>query len=61
MKTLIKIIGIMVFSLIMYSIPILIACSFCLDWNNGIQFLLIITGCVQVAVLCTCLYMEVEG
>ena len=60
MKTLIKTIGVMVFCLVMYAIPILIACSFLLDWNGGIQFLLTITGFAQLATLCVCLYVEVE-
>ena len=61
MKTLIKTIGVMVFSLAMYAIPILIACSFFLDWNHGIQFLLIMTGCMQLAALCAWIYTEVGG
>lgn len=60
MKTLIKTIGVIVFSLMMYSIPILVACSFCLNWDGGIKFMLIITSCAQLVVLCTYVYTEVE-
>ena len=34
MSKLIKIIGSIVFTVVMYSVPILFACSICLNWNG---------------------------
>lgn len=61
MKTLIRIIGVTVVCLAMYAIPILIACSFCLNWDDSLKFLLTSLGIIQLAALCTWVYMEVEG
>ena len=61
MKTLIKIIGVIVFCLAMYSIPILIACSFCLDWDNYFKFLLTMGGLLEFMVLCAWICTEVDG
>ena len=60
MRTLIKIIGVMVFCFAMYAIPILIACSFCLNWDDSLKFLLTSVGLIQLAALCALVYVEVE-
>lgn len=60
MKTLIRIIGVMVVCLAMYAIPILIACSFCLDWDDSLKFLFTSVGLVELSGLCTWVYMEAE-
>ena len=41
MNSFIRIIGSVVLSLILYAIPILLACSFCLEWDFYISFVLI--------------------
>lgn len=41
MNSLIKIIGSVVLSSVLYAIPILLACSFCLEWDFYISFVLI--------------------
>ena len=61
MKALIKIIGVMVFCLAMYAIPILIACSFCLNWDAFFKLLFILVGLMQLAALCSWIYMEVDN
>ena len=44
MNSLIRIIGSMVLSLVLYAIPILLACSFCLGWNGYVSFAFIIVS-----------------
>ena len=61
MKTLIKTVGVIVVCLAMYAIPILIACSFCLNWDILFKFLLTSVGLIELSALCTWVYMEVEG
>lgn len=60
MKTLIKIIGVMVICLAMYAIPILAACCFCLDWDDALKFMLVLVGSMELAMLCVWVYTEVD-
>ena len=60
MKTLIRIIGVMVVCLAMYAIPILIACSFCLNWDVLFKFLLTSVGLIELSGLCTWVYVEMS-
>lgn len=44
-------IGIIIFSLVMFSVPILTACSFCLSWSSHSKFILTILTIVQLVIL----------
>lgn len=60
MDKLIKIIGILVFSVLMYALPIIVALSFVLNWSDGIQFGLVILSLMQFSSLFAWIYMEME-
>lgn len=48
MNILIRIIGSVILSLVLYAIPILLACSFCLEWDGSISFILIIVSLIEL-------------
>lgn len=60
MGTLIKIIGSVVFAVVMYSVPILLACSFCLHWDGEYKFLLLVCSLLQFIFLCFAILDKVE-
>ena len=51
MNTLLGIIGGIVFSIVMYSVPILTTCSIALNWDGTISFGLIALSLIQLYVL----------
>ena len=55
MSKLIKIIGSIVFTVVMYSVPILFACSICLRWNGVLKLWLSIGVGLQIVAV----YLEV--
>ena len=55
MSKLIKIIGSIVFTVVMYSVPILFACSICLHWNGIFKLWFSIGVGLQIVVV----YLEV--
>ena len=60
MDKLIKLIGILVFTALMYIIPIAVTLSFVLNWSSGIQFALVVVSLLQVSSLFAWIYMEMD-
>lgn len=60
MDKLIKIIGILVFSALMYVLPIIVTLSFVLNWPGTIQFSLVILSLMQFSSLFAWIYIEME-
>lgn len=60
MDKLIKLIGIVVFTALMYTIPIMLTLSFVLNWSSGIQLGLIVLSLLQVSSLFAWIYMEMD-
>lgn len=58
MKTIIRLLGSVIFGLSMYSVPVLCVCAYTLGWDNSIKFLLTIASVGQVALLCEFVYLE---
>lgn len=56
MNILIRIIGSAVLSLVLYVIPILLACSFCLEWDGYICFVLIVVSFTEIYYLATFIF-----
>lgn len=56
----VKIIGSIVLSFIIYSVPILTTCSFAYDWDGIIQFLLTFASFMEMLFLMAFIYDEAE-
>lgn len=52
MNIIIKIIGSLVFAIVMYSVPILFTCSIFLHWHPFIKLLCLICAALQLMALC---------
>ena len=61
MKNFFTAIGILLFSLFMYAIPIVLALSFALNWNQHIQFVLVFIAIVQLILICAAIQLIMEG
>jgi hypothetical protein len=53
MKNMVNIIGIFVTTAILYTIPILTACSFIYKWNGSSKTVLIVVSIIEFCGLCT--------
>ena len=60
MTKIIKIIGSIIFSCVMYSLPILTTCSFCFDWDGFSKMILLICSCGQLMALIVWVYYKAE-
>ena len=60
MDKLIKLIGILVFTALMYIIPIAVTLSFVLNWSSGIQLALVVLSLLQFSSLFVWIYMEMD-
>lgn len=60
MDKLIKLIGILVFTALMYTIPIAVTLSFILNWSSGIQLALVVLSLLQISSLFAWIYMEMD-
>lgn len=60
MSAVIKMIGSIVLSFVVYSVPILTTCSFVYDWNGIIQFLLTFASFMEMLLLVALIYNEVD-
>ena len=60
MDKLIKLIGILVITALMYIIPIAVTLSFVLNWSSGIQLALVVLSLLQVSSLFAWIYMEMD-
>lgn len=58
MSKLIKIIGSIVFSVAMYTVPICTACAFIKDWDGFLKLILLLVSAGQVSALVACVYLE---
>lgn len=56
MKSVLLIIGSIIFSALMYCVPILLVCSFVLKWDAFFQYLLTIFAIVQFCFLVAAIY-----
>lgn len=61
MKDLITVIGILLFSLFMYAIPIVLTLSFVLNWGHSVQFVLVLIAIIQLAFICTAIQFIMEN
>lgn len=60
MSKIVRVLGAVVFSLLMYSVPIILALSFVYDWDGYYQFLLSIAAGVQFLVLVATVLSKAE-
>ena len=60
MSKIVLILGAIVFSLLMYSVPIILTLSFVYDWDSYYQFLLVIAAGVQFLVLIAAVLHKAE-
>lgn len=51
MKEIIRILGSIVFTAVMYCVPILLTCSFCFGWDSFVKLLLCFCACGQFAAI----------
>ena len=56
----IKFIGAVVFTAILYALPILLTCSFAFSWIPLIKLVLLITNLFVFTVICMVIFGEVE-
>ena len=56
----IKIIGSVVFTAMMYALPILLACSFAFSWIPFIKLVLLITNLFVFTAICAAIFDEVD-
>lgn len=61
MSKIVLLLGTIVFSLLMYSVPIIVVLSFVYDWDGYYQFLLVIAAVVQFLFLVYTVLNKVEG
>ena len=61
MKDFITCIGIFLFSLFMYAIPIVLTLSFALNWGYSVQFVLVLIAIIQFAILCAVVQFIMEN
>lgn len=55
----VKVLGCIIFSLMIFSVPVLTALSFALGWSPAIRFFLTIASACMLVALITLLYAEV--
>lgn len=60
MKKIVYGIGVLVITMLLYTIPILTVCSFIYDWHNSVQFTLIVTSIIEWMGL-SCLISDFGG
>lgn len=60
MKKCIRIIGCIGLSILIFSMPILTACSFALDWSGSLKFLLSILSTMEFILITFVVYEEVN-
>ena len=60
MSKIVLLLGAIVFSLLMYSVPIIVVLSFVYDWDGYYQFLLVIAAGVQFLFLVSTVLNKVE-
>lgn len=60
MSVLIKIIGSIIFGLLMYAIPVLLVCSVVYGWDGFVQLVLYIFAFGELGALCTLIYSASE-
>ena len=61
MKEFITVIGILLFSLLMYAIPIVLTLSFALNWDGSVQFVLLLIAIIQLALICVAVQFIMEN
>ena len=61
MKEFITAIGILLFSLFMYAIPIVLTLSFALNWDGYVQFVLVLIAIIQLALICAAIQFIMEN
>lgn len=61
MSRIVKIIGSFVVTIVMYCVPFLLACSYCLNWDGFIKLCLIIAALVQITLIAGAVYEKAEG
>lgn len=61
MKNIITVIGIFLFSLFMYAIPIVLTLSFALNWDQPIQFVLVLIAIAQLIFICAAIQFIMEN
>ena len=61
MKAFITTIGILLFSLFMYAIPIVLTLSFALNWDGYVQFVLVLIAIIQLALICAAIQFIMEN
>ena len=60
MSSIIKVIGTLVFSIVMYSVPILFTCSILLHWHPFLKMLCVICAVLQLIALCFAVQAKAE-
>lgn len=60
MSKLVTIVGSIVVTVVMYSVPILLACSICLHWNAMYKLLLSFCAVLQMILICFAIMDKVE-
>jgi len=59
MKSFVQFVGAVVVTLLMYAIPILLTLSFACDWDDALQFVVVVLAIGQLAVLFMFIFAEV--
>lgn len=60
MNSIIKIIGILVFAVVMYAVPILFTCSILLYWNPLLKLICLVCVALQFIALCSAIQEKAE-
>lgn len=60
MKKLTRIIGSTVIAALMYAVPILLTCAFCLEWSGVLKWLWLLCGVGQFIVFVYAVYENTE-
>lgn len=61
MKIFFTAIGLFLFSLFMYAIPIVLTLSFALNWDPFVQFVLVIIAIIQLGLMCAAIQFIMEN
>ena len=56
----IKVIGSVIFTAILYALPILLTCSFAFSWIQPIKFFLVIINICLFTAICSMIFAKVE-
>lgn len=60
MRKIVRIVGSIVLAALMYCVPIVFTCAFCLGWDGFMKLILLICAVGQVAILAELVYFKCD-